>query len=63
MTTEANGPASAPGVKPALDDYHKKAIANLKDPSLFISDAFIDGQWVRKEKTFDVYGLYYPPHF
>jgi len=28
----------------------------LKDPSLFISGAFIDGKWVKKEKTFDVYG-------
>jgi hypothetical protein len=29
----------------------------LKDPSLFISDAFIDGQWVSKDKKFDVFGM------
>lgn len=28
----------------------------LKDPKLFIQDAFIDGQWVSRDKKFDVYG-------
>ena len=32
----------------------------LKDRSLFCGDAFIDGQWVSKNKQFDVYGLYSP---
>ncbi|KAF2671095.1 aldehyde dehydrogenase [Microthyrium microscopicum] len=36
-------------------EYHKKAVAGLKDSSLFISEAFIDGKWVKKEKLFDVY--------
>ncbi|KAH6680887.1 Aldehyde/histidinol dehydrogenase [Halenospora varia] len=36
-------------------DYHKKAILNLQDRSLLIEDAFIDGQWVAKDKKFDVY--------
>jgi hypothetical protein len=30
----------------------------LKNKSLFCGDAFIDGQWVSKDKQFDVYGLY-----
>lgn len=28
----------------------------LNDTSLFIQDAFIDGKWVHKGDTFDVYG-------
>lgn len=30
----------------------------LQNPSLFITEAFIDGKWVKKDKTFDVYGPY-----
>ncbi|KAI1312473.1 aldehyde dehydrogenase [Xylaria venustula] len=37
------------------DSYHQKAISQLKDPKLFIQDAFICGQWVSKDKKFDVY--------
>lgn len=37
------------------ESYHKDAIANLKDGSLFIQEAFIDGQWVAKDKKFDVH--------
>ncbi|KAI1213737.1 Aldehyde/histidinol dehydrogenase [Annulohypoxylon truncatum] len=36
-------------------EYHKEALRNLKDPSLFIQNAFIDGEWVSKDKKFDVY--------
>lgn len=32
----------------------------LKDKCLFSGDAFIDGQWVSKDKLFDVFGLYSP---
>jgi hypothetical protein len=28
----------------------------LKDKSLFIQEAFIDGQWVAKDNKFDVFG-------
>ncbi|RFU29233.1 hypothetical protein B7463_g7082, partial [Scytalidium lignicola] len=35
--------------------YHQKALGSLKDPSLFIQDAFIDGKWVALDKKFDVY--------
>jgi hypothetical protein len=28
----------------------------LKDPDLFVGDAFIGGQWVSKDKEFDVCG-------
>ncbi|KAK3063621.1 hypothetical protein LTS18_014046 [Coniosporium uncinatum] len=45
---EANGEQDAAA-------YHRNAITSLKDGSLFIKDAFIDGQWVQKEKTFPVY--------
>jgi len=37
------------------EEYHQKALASLKNPDLFISDAFIDGEWVKKDKLFDVY--------
>lgn len=33
----------------------------FNDPSLFIQDAFIDGKWVPKDDTFDVYGAYRLP--
>ncbi|KAJ4174629.1 hypothetical protein NW754_005048 [Fusarium falciforme] len=39
----------------AAETYHKEAIAGLKDSSLFIQDAFIDGEWVSKENKFDVF--------
>ncbi|KAF4982397.1 hypothetical protein FDECE_17520 [Fusarium decemcellulare] len=39
----------------AAENYHKEAIAGLKDPSLFIQDAFIDGKWVSKDNKFDVF--------
>ncbi|OAL53140.1 succinate-semialdehyde dehydrogenase [Pyrenochaeta sp. DS3sAY3a] len=38
----------------AYEQYHLRALAKLKCPELLISEAFIDGQWVKKEKTFDV---------
>jgi len=28
----------------------------LKSPDLFIKEAFIDGEWVKKAEQFDVYG-------
>ncbi|KAH7109897.1 Aldehyde/histidinol dehydrogenase [Dendryphion nanum] len=34
--------------------YHQEALASLNNSELFISEAFIDGQWVKKDKTFDV---------
>ncbi|KAJ8116191.1 hypothetical protein OPT61_g2340 [Boeremia exigua] len=34
--------------------YHQDAIGLLKNPNLFISEALIDGQWVKKDSTFDV---------
>ncbi|KAK2670944.1 Aldehyde dehydrogenase domain [Fusarium oxysporum f. sp. vasinfectum] len=37
------------------ESYHKEVIAGLKDKSLFIQDAFIDGKWVSKENKFDVF--------
>ncbi|KAF5989305.1 putative UGA2-succinate semialdehyde dehydrogenase [Fusarium bulbicola] len=37
------------------ESYHKEVIAGLKDKSLFIQDAFIDGKWVAKENKFDVF--------
>ncbi|KAK7415152.1 hypothetical protein QQX98_006096 [Neonectria punicea] len=39
----------------AAENYHKEALAGLKNPSLFIQDAFIDGKWVPKENKFDVF--------
>lgn len=39
----------------AAENYHKEALAGLKDSSLFIQDAFIDGKWVNKENKFDVF--------
>ncbi|KAI5457105.1 Aldehyde/histidinol dehydrogenase [Mariannaea sp. PMI_226] len=39
----------------AAESYHKQALAGLKNPSLFIQDAFIDGKWVNKENKFDVF--------
>ncbi|KAF7546012.1 hypothetical protein G7Z17_g8737 [Cylindrodendrum hubeiense] len=39
----------------AAENYHKEALASLKDSSLFIQDAFIDGKWVTKENKFDVF--------
>lgn len=32
-------------------------IQKLNNPSLFINDAFVDGEWVRTKTTFDVYGI------
>jgi succinate-semialdehyde dehydrogenase/glutarate-semialdehyde dehydrogenase len=37
------------------ENYHKEVIAGLKDKSLFIQEAFIDGQWVAKDNKFDVF--------
>ncbi|GKU05306.1 unnamed protein product [Fusarium langsethiae] len=37
------------------ESYHKEVIAGLKDKSLFIQDAFIDGKWVAKDNKFDVF--------
>ncbi|KAF2436230.1 aldehyde dehydrogenase [Tothia fuscella] len=54
MPAETNGSGSN-GAKAGGEEYHQKAISALKDSSLFISDAFIDGQWVDKEKKFPVY--------
>ncbi|KAJ4985454.1 succinate-semialdehyde dehydrogenase [Stagonosporopsis vannaccii] len=34
--------------------YHQSALGSLKNPKLFISEALIDGQWVKKDATFDV---------
>ncbi|KAI0478056.1 aldehyde dehydrogenase [Xylaria cf. heliscus] len=39
----------------SLASYHQTAISQLKDSKLFIQDAFIDGQWVTKDRQFDVY--------
>ncbi|KAL2826561.1 hypothetical protein BJY01DRAFT_255946 [Aspergillus pseudoustus] len=40
-------------------DSHATSIAgwesSLRDPSLVISDAFIDGEWVQRDNTFPVY--------
>jgi hypothetical protein len=47
-----------PSYTPTLDKLHESG--------LFIQDsAFIDGEWVVSEKTFDVYGASFPPlsHF
>lgn len=33
-------------------------IFQLKNGSLFSGEAFIDGQWVSKDKKFDVYGWF-----
>lgn len=33
-------------------------IVQLKNSSLFSGEAFIDGQWVSKDKKFDVYGWF-----
>ncbi|KAF2395780.1 aldehyde dehydrogenase [Trichodelitschia bisporula] len=49
MVSESNGTAAS------AETYHQKAISSLKDGSLFIAEAFIDGEWVKKEKEFDVY--------
>ncbi|KAH8897947.1 aldehyde dehydrogenase [Thozetella sp. PMI_491] len=38
-----------------MAEYHKEAVSKLKDGSLLIQDAFIDGQWVAKDLKFDVY--------
>ncbi|GAM83021.1 hypothetical protein ANO11243_010070 [Dothideomycetidae sp. 11243] len=38
-----------------LEKYHSNAIANLKNPELFLRHAFIDGEWVSAGKDFDVY--------
>ncbi|KAJ8125547.1 hypothetical protein O1611_g8092 [Lasiodiplodia mahajangana] len=37
------------------ESYHQIAISQLKDPKLFSQDAFIDGQWVSKDRKFDVF--------
>lgn len=34
--------------------YHRNALASLAEPSLFIGDAFVDGEWVKTENTFNV---------
>lgn len=34
--------------------YHRDALSLLADPSLFISKAFIDGQWFEGDQFFDV---------
>jgi len=34
---------------------HSSPMDTLSNKSLFISDAFIDGEWVKKDTTFDVY--------
>ena len=39
----------------------RKLDAQLQNPDLFISDALIDGKWVKKDNQFDVYGSYYDP--
>ncbi|KAH7371116.1 Aldehyde/histidinol dehydrogenase [Pyrenochaeta sp. MPI-SDFR-AT-0127] len=36
------------------EQYHQTAISSLKNRELFISEAFIDGQWLKKERTFSV---------
>ncbi|KAI3330706.1 aldehyde dehydrogenase [Ustulina deusta] len=35
--------------------YHQTALSQLKDSKLFVQEAFIDGQWVAKNRQFDVY--------
>ncbi|KAI0905176.1 aldehyde dehydrogenase [Ustulina deusta] len=35
--------------------YHQTALSQLKDSKLFIQEAFIDGQWVARDRQFDVY--------
>lgn len=37
-----------------VSQYHQDALRKLADPSLFISDAFIDGQWIKGDRYFDV---------
>ncbi|KAH6632890.1 Aldehyde/histidinol dehydrogenase [Boeremia exigua] len=34
--------------------YHQSALGSLKNPRLFISEALINGRWVKKDSTFDV---------
>jgi succinate-semialdehyde dehydrogenase/glutarate-semialdehyde dehydrogenase len=40
----------------AYYERETKQMMQLKDSSLFIADAFIDGEWVSKDKKFDVFG-------
>ncbi|KAJ4049566.1 hypothetical protein NW763_008864 [Fusarium oxysporum] len=37
------------------ENYHKEVIAGLKDKSLFIQEAFIDGKWAARDNKFDVF--------
>ncbi|KAI8648287.1 Glutarate-semialdehyde dehydrogenase DavD [Fusarium keratoplasticum] len=37
------------------NSYHVEALNNLKNPGLFIHDAFLGGEWIKKGATFDVY--------
>ncbi|KAI8710724.1 Aldedh domain-containing protein [Fusarium sp. LHS14.1] len=37
------------------NSYHVEALNNHKNPSLFIQDAFLGGEWIEKDATFDVY--------
>ncbi|KIV99421.1 uncharacterized protein PV09_08959 [Verruconis gallopava] len=37
------------------EQYHRQYLQNLKSPNLFIKDAFIDGAWISKTASFDVY--------
>ncbi|KAF1985414.1 aldehyde dehydrogenase [Aulographum hederae CBS 113979] len=50
MAVDANGTNGA-----QAETYHQEALAALKDQSLFIKDAFLDGKFVSKDKEFDVY--------
>lgn len=34
--------------------YHRDALSKLVDPTLFINDAFINGEWVQSDDMFDV---------
>jgi hypothetical protein len=46
------------------EDMLTTDFSQLKNQSLFIRDAFINGEWVSKEATFDVYGeSSRPQHF
>ncbi|OIW32329.1 succinate-semialdehyde dehydrogenase [Coniochaeta ligniaria NRRL 30616] len=38
-----------------MSSYHEQHLQSLRNKSLFSGDAFIDGQWISKEKQFVVY--------
>ncbi|EON68435.1 hypothetical protein W97_07759 [Coniosporium apollinis CBS 100218] len=57
MNGTMNGLNRTPAVKtkgPAAVEVTPARLQKLSDPSLFISDAFIDGRWEQKDSTFNV---------